>query len=438
MSSTIIEILIDSSGSMGHMKGSENEGKYLIDGVTRMHLAKRILMEHVIPTIDFADQVIIRTFRMNSKKEGNEIINNLSIPIIYQGIFEKQKILSAISSLQDPLPGGTPITAAIVAAAENLSRFSNSDRKIILITDGEENGGGNYIDALKKVEVLNGIPCKIFIIGLAQDGQSESKIREIASGGYYNIKSKTFSLKDVERELAPLKMAVLRNTLENIEAVAKNVQPRIESQTFKIVDVVETKLVQLKRDSRTLALSQLDDFEDKIKRQFSDMQKLLAEISDMKELFRISSLVEGDVESTTLTIDSEYSESVRKRSEQFLYKLLCEKHGASKVRWLNEKGESGSHHDFEVIDDNGKITTFIECKGTPKDKRTFYLTADEWAHFLKFKEIYQIFRVFDVEDNMNVVCLHNLLDSILCGHVVPYLVKPEILKERRVFLTLKE
>ena len=288
MPSTIIEILIDSLGSMGYMKGSEGEGKYLIDGVTRMHLAKRILIEHIIPTIDFADHVIVRIFRTNSKKEGNEIINNLSISIIYQGNFEKQKILNAISSLQDPLPGGTPITAAIEAAAENLSRFSNSDRKIIFVTDGEENGGGNYVDALKKVELLNGIPCKIFIVGLAQDEQSESKIKEIASGGYYNIKSKTFSLKDVQRELGPLKLAVLRNTLENVEMVTRNSQPRIESQASKMTDIVEAKLVQLKTDNRELALSQLDEFEDKIRTQFSDMQKLLAEIAQMKELFRIS------------------------------------------------------------------------------------------------------------------------------------------------------
>lgn len=36
MTETIIEILIDNSGSMGFMKGSEYEGKYMVDGQTRV------------------------------------------------------------------------------------------------------------------------------------------------------------------------------------------------------------------------------------------------------------------------------------------------------------------------------------------------------------------------------------------------------------------
>jgi hypothetical protein len=39
ISSTIIEILIDNSGSMGHMKGAlEYEEKYLIDGLQQYWL----------------------------------------------------------------------------------------------------------------------------------------------------------------------------------------------------------------------------------------------------------------------------------------------------------------------------------------------------------------------------------------------------------------
>ena len=77
-----------------------------------MALIKQILAEQIIPTIDYANLITIRTFRLNSKKEKDKVVDELSIPIIFQGAFDKQKIITAIASLQDPPSGGTPITAA--------------------------------------------------------------------------------------------------------------------------------------------------------------------------------------------------------------------------------------------------------------------------------------------------------------------------------------
>ncbi|MBN1181722.1 MAG: DUF3883 domain-containing protein [Bacteroidales bacterium] len=437
MIETIIEILIDNSGSMGYMKGSpKDEGKYLIDGLTRMTLIKKVLSEQIIPTIDYTNQIIIRTFRFNSKKVGEKVVDELSIPILYQGAFDNQKILNVIASLQDPPIGGTPITAAINEAVSNLEKHPNSDRKIILLTDGEENGGGDYREAAKKTEQLKGIPCKIFIIGLAQDEESETKSRSLATGGYYNIKSKSFTADEVKKVLAPLKTAVIQNTIQNIQTVTSNFQshPKIEPQ--KVIQTVEKKIETIKQESKQATALQLDELESKIIEQILNSQKLLSELSSLKELFRVSALLETGIDSTTLTIDNEYSESIRQRSESFLYKFLCNKHSATKVRWLNEKAESFSHHDFELLDDNGKTIQLIECKGTAIDKPTFYLTADEWNYFLTNKEVYQLYRVFNVDGEMNAVCIDNLLTSILNGRVVPYLLKPEILKEGRVFLTL--
>ena len=59
---TVIEILIDISGSMGTMKGQGDmhENKYLLpDGSTRISLAKKILVEEIMPTIDYAKEIII-------------------------------------------------------------------------------------------------------------------------------------------------------------------------------------------------------------------------------------------------------------------------------------------------------------------------------------------------------------------------------------------
>lgn len=438
MTETIVEILIDLSGSMGYMKGAgiEHENKYLIDGLTRMTLLKKVLTEQVIPTIDYSNQIIIRTFRCNSKKIKDKTIEEPSTPVIYQGAFDKPKILSIVSALQDPSPGGTPITAAINAAITDLEKHSNSDRKIILLTDGEENGDGDFREAAKKAEKLNGIPCKIFIIGLAQDKESEVKSRSIASGGYYNIKSKSFTADEVNSVLAPLKTAVLKNTIQNIQAVNNNIQPQSIVQPQNIVQTVEKKIETIEKENQKATTLKLEDLENKIKEQILNSQKLLTELSSLKELFRVNTLLETGIDSTTLTIDNEYSESIRQRSELFLYKILCVKHGITNVKWLNEKTESFSHYDFEVLDADGKVKQLIECKGTTQNKQTFYLTANEWEYFLINKEIYQVYRVFNVDGDMNAVCIDNLFNSIIDRQVVPYLMKPEILKEGRVFLTL--
>ncbi|WP_373550867.1 protein NO VEIN domain-containing protein [Haliscomenobacter sp.] len=435
MSDTILEILIDNSGSMGYMTGyPQHEGKFLIDGLTRMALIKQILAEQIIPTIDYANQITIRTFRFNSKKEEGKVVDELSIPIIFQGAFDKQKILTVIASLQDPASGGTPITAAINKAVTNLSKYPNSDRKIIMLTDGEETGEGDYREAAKKAEQLDGIPCKIFIIGLSQDNQSEEKSREIASGGYYNIKTKSFAANEIQRVLAPLKTAILRNTNQNIQTISNSIHPQI--QPAKIKETVEKKIAAVNQQHKQATILQLDELENKIQEQVSNSQKLLEELSSLKELFRVDALLDSGFDATTLTIDSEYSESIRQRSEKFLHEILCHKYGLNKVRWLNENGESGKQHDFEILDDIGNISTLVECKGTSMDKPTFYLTTNEWSHFLKNKEIYQIYRVFNVDGNMNAVCIPNLHLALLKEQVVPYLQKPEILKEGRVFLTL--
>lgn len=379
----IIEILIDNSGSMGYMKGTEHENKYLIDGLTRMTLVKKILLEEVITTIDYANQIIIRTFKNDIKKVDEQTITNLLTPVIYQGNYDKQEISNVISNLQDPPLGGTPITGAIEVALSDLEWYPNYDRKIILLTDGEENGGGDYIEAAKKARELEGIPCKIFIVGLAQDEQSEIKSRSIADGGYYNIKSKSFTAGEVQHVLAPIKAAILKDTIQNIQTVVSN-QSSVKRQEQSNIDIQN----------------------------------------------------DTDIDATTLTIDTEYSESIRLKSELYLYKLLCQKYGTDNVNWLNEFSESFSNHDFELLDNDGFVTTIIECKGTAQNKPTFYLTAAEWSHFLENKDKYQVYRIFNVESDMKAVCIVNLLNSILSGRVVPYVTKPSILKENRVFLTL--
>jgi len=438
MTETIIEILIDHSGSMGFMKGAgvEHEDKYLIGGQTRMSLVKKILIEEIIPTIDYANKIFIRTFRFNSTIVEDKRVDKLYVPLLYEGTFEEQKMQLIISSIQDSLAGGTPITNAINIAVANLEKYENCDRKIILVTDGEENGGGDYIEASKKAMQLKGIPCKTFIIGIAQNEQSEKKAIAIATGGYYNIKTNVTSTTDLQKVLMPLKRAVLQNTIQNIETATNNINPQPIIHQNKTAEIVKEKIEILKSEKIKETTNQLTDFENKLKQQILNSEILLTELANIKDTLRLNTLLDTGIDATTLTIDSDYSENIRKTSETFLYSFLCKKFGSEKVKWLNQTVESFLHHDFEIIDDKGNITSLIECKGTIKDKPTFYLTSFEWTFFIKNKDTYQIYRVFNVLGEMYVVCIDNLLTALLNRQVVPYLLKPEILKEERVFLTL--
>ncbi len=452
---TYIEILIDTSGSMGAMKGTTHENLYLLpDGTTRMVFIKKMLREQLLPTIDYADKIVVRTFKSSTGEVQTPIIEK-----IYDGKYDISIISQIVTSLPDDPLGGTPITAAITDAVNSLNQFPNADRKIILITDGEENGGGNYKETIDKAFATHGIFCKIFIVGICQDKEAEEKATYLSNktkGVYRNLKPQSISETNYSSvELAPLKKAILQDSIKNIQSAVttiiappqvqqpevqtpQKVQPQPIVQPHPIIQTIKDKITTVKEESkRANSTIQLEQLENIIKEQVASSQKLLSEISSLKELIRLDVLLDSGIDATTLTIDNDYSESIRKRSETFLYKHLCEKHRVSNVKWLNETTESFSPHDFELLDEHGKTIQVIECKGTSKDKPTFYLTANEWTHFLTNKEIYQVYRVFNVDGEMNAVCIDNLLASILNGQVVPYLLKVEILKEGRVILTLK-
>lgn len=438
MNNSIIEILIDNSGSMGYMKGSaKDENKYLIDGQTRMALIKRLLIEEIIPTIDYTSKVIIRTFRIAIyKAKNNKIIQkNIETPIIYEGDFNKKLIENKISKLEDPPMGGTPIAAALDKSFEDLKKYPQHDRKIILLTDGEENGGGDYIATAKKIETLEGIKCKIFLIGLALNDKSEKEARKIASGGFYNIKSKSFERKEIKQVIAPLKTAVLNDTIQNLEQNKKVNPPNADTKSTE--NAVRDKIKKIGNETQQAKTDSLDKLEKKIKDYVSLGEELLNEFSRLKENIRVNSYVDTTTyDSTTLTIDVEYSENIRLRSETLLYKFLCEKHGSDKVNWLNKDGEKYEPYDFELLDDSNNTCKFIECKGTVGEKPTFYLTDLEWSFFLKNSSFYQIYRVFNLDSDFKIFCIENLYEYLMSGKVVPYLTKPEILKENRVYLTI--
>ncbi len=412
--------------------GSISNGKYLLpDGTTRMSAQKRILIEEVLPTIDYAKKVTIRTFY-----SGKEDI--LIAKIIYHGPSHLRSLQNVISRLpSDPQnTGGTPITDAITLSISELSKVAATDKKIILVTDGQETGKGNYIVKAKEAMEKYNIPCKIFIIGIAQTKEYEEKAKDLAEftkGAYINVNSNSYDVNNVRAQLAPLKVAIIKDTIDIKDQIKDS---RVELD-HKSANKLEKKLIEIQQDSdKSIFLNKIEELSSKLTNQLNYTQGLIEELNALKNQIDQSDF--HKIRSTTLTIDSEYSEEIRQKSEKFVYELLQTKYPDKKIIWLNAEGESYSNHDFEILNESGDIEIVIECKGTPRNKETFYLTDYEWDYFREAKDIYQIIRVSNLDNIPDYKIIDNLYDYLMNGKVVPYLLEPEILKEKRVFLTIIE
>lgn len=163
-----------------------------------------------------------------------------------------------------------------------------------------------------------------------------------------------------------------------------------------------------------------------------------------KEIESLTQVSRTDTVNVTTLID-EYLTEIKEKSENYLFRTLVELYPNKKVKWLNFNEttdsfeESWQNHDFEILDTDGKVLHYIDCKGTPKTKKTFYLTSSEWAFFLNCVEggrSYQIYRIFNVEGIPHYLHIDNLWQWIKERKVVPYLSATETIKGGRVFLTL--
>lgn len=174
----------------------------------------------------------------------------------------------------------------------------------------------------------------------------------------------------------------------------------------------------------------------------NEVEELKTKVQQLEGIIANLTRVSGtDTVNITTRID-EYTNEIKERSERYLFQYLTRQFPNLNVVWLNADDdenfiESWENHDFEIHDNGGNIINFIDCKGTPKSKRTFYLTQNEWEFFLANTDNYQIYRIFNVGGNENVFVIDNLMEWIINGKVVPYLEATETIKGGRVFLTIK-
>lgn len=167
-----------------------------------------------------------------------------------------------------------------------------------------------------------------------------------------------------------------------------------------------------------------------------DVLKML--VQDIKEIREeLIKLRAGKQEVPEVIEDAELNENIRLISEKYLFEVLQSKY-PNRVKWLNENGEGNSDHDFEILEDNGTVEYYIECKGTPKQKTTFFVTKNEWNLFLNNTRNYQIYFIQNVFSTPSHIFINNVLDWLLKGKLLPYLKTRDIVKEYRVFLTISD
>jgi hypothetical protein len=422
---TIIEILIDNSNSMGDCKGLfENYQDYLMpDGTTRMELAKRILTSEIIPTIDYASEIIVSLFHSNEfKDKPREIVQ----PIVYRGNnFEELK--SKVNTIAIPhRTGGTPITDAIINSINRLKNYPDSDRKLILVTDGEETGEKNYKVAAKKALEISGISCNIFIVGISLKNEARTKAESLVSetkGEYFHIDTSNYQKSVTQSKLTSLKNTLIVNTVNKINETPK-VEKSLNVNSQQNKDDSSEKISALEKN-----VSENNQLLNLVSKQVSLIQSEIVKLNPETDL---------NDDNLIITENSEINEQIRKASESYLFDLLKVKFG-NRLEWMNLGGESGESFDFRVKDNiDHSIEYYIECKGTIGSEKVFYMTKNEWSMFLKNTDKYQVYFISDALRNPKAIKIDNLMNWIMLEKVVPYPLRNRKLKSERILFTIIE
>ncbi|NTS42994.1 DUF3883 domain-containing protein [Flavisolibacter sp. BT320] len=406
---TVTEILVDISGSMKN----------------KMAAAKQILLNDILPELDYAAKVGIKTFTTTNGK--------LSIdPILPLSKIDKETISQKIRGITCS-SGGTPIAATIKASVKSLSEYIANDKVIILVTDGAESEKGDYVLEAKRA-TQEGVECKIHVVGLDLKEGAIKQANEIAkiTGGTSNFIS--ISKGGYNQTHARASLTNFFQAAKATSTLAQSVKATSKSQNkpnTSLVSKPQPQFIEIKEEVERKVESSCIN-----KNQVSTLGMLVEQIQELRK--EIAALRSEKKQMPDVDEDPVENENVRKASEEFLYGILKRKY-PDRVNWLNKDGKSNADHDFEILDlDGTTVEYYIECKGTPQNEPTFYLTKNEWRLFLTHTKNYQVYFVRNTATNPTYVFIDNLLDWVMKGKLVPYLKEKTIIKEERVSLTMVE
>lgn len=441
--STHFDILIDASGSMGYMHNKDGKPnlQYLLpDGITtRTELVKKILINSIIPKLEFANNIRISRFRQEIKLNANSkyIVDN-SKPIsysMYDGVYNFSNISTSISSLQIPNVGGTPIFGVVSSIIKNNKK---SAFNIIILSDGDANDQEQFdVELLKLINNLNN-QIKIYFIGIGQDKVAETKSKNLAekTGGFYvNLNIMNYNEKLFDSMLFEWNATITSNALKanlKIEIPKSNSIPiisnsdsteetAIELQNNKEeVPVDETKPAAESKEIEKQAFEEIEpsDLKTKVEENTKSLKLITSQLdSIVKEISFIRKGGSTNEDEFTANEDEELNRTIGYNCERYLHSHFL-KQNWEEVEWLNETSEKYLPYDFKIVDKG--ISYFIECKGTTSDTKEFFLTKTEWLFYLQNRENYRLYFVHDLtKEGIVFIRIEDLLKDMEEGKLIP-------------------
>ena len=185
-------------------------------------------------------------------------------------------------------------------------------------------------------------------------------------------------------------------------------------------------------------IENVDKLQEENRKLQDNAQNLQHEIERLKNELQRFLATSGIASSNPTIEDNLYFEEIRQKSEKIVYDMLKNQYGFDNVIWNNSTSESFMPYDFLVKMSNG-INKYIECKGTPKDKQTFYMTQSEWFFYQEQKKtgsLYEIYRVNNVESTPYLTIISNLDEWIENKSIAPLLTSTETIEGGKVFMTI--
>lgn len=384
----IIDILIDVSGSMMQI----------------CELRQKILLKHILPILDYKARIGVQRFTANTQKL---LITRMLEPSITDP-YRLSSIVSKAGALRD---GGSPISAALGESLERLRGLQGYDHKIVLVTDGDENGNADYVSYVKYA-IAEGLVFQLNIVGFGLKGPADDKANEataLTNGRYTNLTLDTYL------------------SVRTLDGIFNQLRKSLHADSPPIpkVNISMNGPIPPPHGDQGIGL---------IVNNSTEINEIVEENRRLKEQLEILKSRNGSVVDSVE--DRLRNEKIGRECETYLYNRVLKPIYGDRVIWLNELAESNAPYDFEILNERGSILYYIECKGTPGSKQTFYLTKNEWEWFVSRSNSYQLFFIRNCSSYPEPLHIDNLWNWLHQGRIAPYVLNDADLRTERIFLTL--
>ncbi|WP_230077710.1 vWA domain-containing protein [Brevibacillus sedimenti] len=189
-----VMIVLDASGSMGHMAGSK----------TRMEAAEEAIRSFAASLPDGA-RVGLRVYgHEGTGSEADKARSCSKSDVMYPlQAYDKQKLDSALAQFKPA--GWTPIALALEQAQQDLQAYKGEKNTniIYLVSDGIETCGGDPVQVAKQLADSDVTPI-VNVVGFGVDGEAQRQLKavaEAAKGRYVLIQDQ----KELEEEFEQAK-----------------------------------------------------------------------------------------------------------------------------------------------------------------------------------------------------------------------------------------